>query len=322
VDTDVSRNVVVFQLKRRLKQTHAIAEGPTRADDCVQQAWSTVQAENGAEAKHVSALHSEWEPSASDLAFIHKNFPKAKFTYNFRRPGPDGWEAAFAAARQAMAQAGSAKAGLAKGGLSQAGHGLDQAGLARAKKGMRHVADHGELLPVLWSNSSPKRMMLDHLPHHALVPGRLFVALAMVAKTPHGTTGMSYVTHAGLEGRRFYDMLGQAAANLTQGLQVEGRSDPARPAKGQLVVLSRSGPLAASALALPGFRERLAVLTGSDHLLAAVPEPDTLVLTGINSGWAPEVKESVLRSPCEASEMVPTLLSLTPAGIQIEAERQ
>jgi hypothetical protein len=117
-------------------------------------------------------------------------------------------------------------------------------------------------------------------------------------------------------------MMGEAAANLTQGLQVEGRSDPARPEKGQLVVLSRSGPCAASALALPGFRERVAVLTGSDHLLAAVPEPDTLVLTGINSGWASEVEESVLRSPCEAGEMVPTLLSLTPAGIQIEAERQ
>ena len=302
MDTDVSRNVVVFQVKRRLKQTHAIADGPTKADDCVQQAWSKVQAENGAEAKHVSALHSEWEPSENDLAFIHKQFPKAKFTYNFRRPRPDGWEAAFAAARQTMAQAGAV-------------HSV-------GRKGMRQVADHGELLPVLWSGSSPKRMMLDRVPHRALVPGRLFVALAKVAKTPHGTIGMSHITHAGLEGRQFSDLLGEAAANLTQGLEVEGRSDPARPEKGQLVVLRRSGPFAASALAIPGFRERVAALTGSEHLLAGVPEPDTLVLTGINSGWAAEVEESVLRSPCEPSEMVPTLLSLTPAGIQIEAERQ
>jgi len=307
VDTDVSRNVVVFQLKRRLKQTHAIADGPTRSDDCVRQAWAKVQAENGAEAKHVSALHSEWEPSENDLAFIHKEFPKAKFTYNFRRPGPDGWEAAFAAARHAMAQAGVVKTGVPH---------------PATRKAMRQVADHGELLPVLWSGSSPKRTMLDHVPHRAIVPGRLFVALAKVAKTPHGTTGMSHITHAGLEGRQFSDLLGEAAANLAQGLEVEGRSDPERPEKGQLVVLKRSGPFAASALALPGFRERVAVLTGSDHLLAAVPEPDTLVLTGINSGWASEVEESVLRSPCEPSEMVPTLLSLSPAGIQIEAERQ
>jgi len=315
VDTDVSRNVVVFQLKRRLKQTHAIGDGRTKADDCVQQAWSKVQAENGAEAKHVTALHSEWEPSQSDLAFIHKHFPKAKFTYNFRRPDPGHWEAAFAAAQQAIAQAGLAHSAAPSAGVVRAG-------LARAKKGLRHVADHGELLPVLWSGSSPKRMMLDHVPHRALVPGRLFVALATVAKTPHGTIGMSHITHAGLEGRQFSDVLGEAATNLTKGLQLEGRSDPARPEKGQLVVLTRSGPFAASALALPGFRERVAALTGSEDLLAAVPEPDTLVLTGINSGWASEVEESVLLSPCEASEMVPTLLSLTPAGIQIEVERK
>jgi hypothetical protein len=300
VDTDVSRNVVVFQLKRWRKESHAIADGPTRADDCVQQAWAQVRAENNAEAKHVSALHSEWEPSANDLAFIRKHFPKATFTYNFRRPGPDGWEAAFAAARQVIAEAGASK----------------------AKQGMRHVAERGELLPVLWSGSSPKRMMLEHLPHHALVPGRLFVTLATVAPTPHGTIGMNHVTHAGLEGRRFADLMGEAATNLAQGLQIEGRSDPARPDKGQLVVLRRTGPFAASALALPGFRERVAALTGSDDLLAGVPEPDTLVLTGINSGWAAEVEQAVLRSPCEPGEMVPTLLSLTPAGIQIEAERQ
>jgi len=164
--------------------------------------------------------------------------------------------------------------------------------------------------------------MLEHLPHHPLVPGRLFVALATVAQTPHGTIGMNHVTHAGLEGRQFADMMGEAVTNLTQGLQIEGRSDPARPDKGNLVVLRRSGPFAASALALPGFRERVAAVAGSEHLLAGVPEPDTLVLTGINSGWAPEVEQSVLRSPCEPSEMVPTLLSLTPSGIQIEAERQ
>jgi len=300
VDTDVSRNVVVFQLRRRLKQTHAIADGPTKADDCVQQAWFKVRAENNAEAKNVVALHSEWEPSENDLAFIHKQFPKAKFTYNFQRPGPDGWEAAFAVARRVVAEAG----------------------MAQAKIGMQHVAKRGELLPVLWSGSSPKRTMLEHLPHHPLVPGRLFVALATVAQTPHGTIGMNHVTHAGLEGRQFADMMGEAVANLTQGLQIEGRSDPARPEKGQLVVLRRSGPFAASALALPGFRERVAAQVGSEDLLAGVPEPDTLVLTGINSGWAPEVEQSVLRSPCEPSEMVPTLLSLTPAGIHIEAERQ
>jgi hypothetical protein len=300
VDTDVSRNVVVFQLKRWRGEVHAIAEAPTRADDCVQQAWTKVQAEHhGAAAKQVAALHSEWEPSEADQAFIRKTFPKAKFTYNFRRPDPSGWDAAFADARRVIAEAGAAK----------------------AKKNMHHVEQRGELLPVLWSNSSPKRDMLEHLPHHAIVPGRLFVAVATVAVTPTGTIGMNHVTHAGLEGRQFVDMLSEAATNLTNGLQIDGRSDPQHADKGQLIVLSRSGPFAASALALPGFRERVASLVGEENLLAGVPEPDTLVLTGLSSGWTAEIEEAVLRSPCPPGEMVPTLLSLTSSGMRIEAER-
>jgi hypothetical protein len=300
VNTDVSRNVVVFQLKRWRDRQHAIAQAPTRDDDCVAQAWATVQAEHGAVAKHVTALHSEWEPSAADMVFIRKTFPKAKFTYNFSRPDPDGWEAAFGAARQVIAKAGA----------------------EQTARNMRHVADRGELLPVLWSNSSPKREMLEFLPHHAIVPGRLFVALAQVAPTPTGTIGMNHVTHAGLDGRAFADVMGEAAANLAKGLQVDGRADPDRTDKGQLVVLRRDGPFAASALALPGFSERIAPLVGEDHMLAGVPEPDTLIVTGMNSGWAADVEQAVLRSPCPPGELVPTLLSLTPAGIRVEAERQ
>ena len=300
MDTDVSRNVVVFQLKRRRDQRHAIADGPTRSDDCVAQAWAKVEREYDAVPKQVVALHSEWEPSASDLAFIHKNFPKAKFTYNFERPGPEGWDAAFAAARRT----------------------IGNAAVAEAKKKTRHVADRGELLPVLWSGSSPKKQMLEYLPHHAIVPGRLFVALATVAPTPHGTIGMNHLGHGGLEGRAYGELMGEAASNLANGLRVEGRSDPARTDKGQLVVIQRSGPFASSALALPDFHARVAGLVGQDELLVAVPEPDTLVVTAENSGWAPEVEQAVLRSPCPPGEMVPTLLSMTPAGARIVAERQ
>ena len=299
MDTDVSRNVVVFQLKRWRDQRHAIADGPTHADDCVAQAWATVQQESNAVAKHVVALHSEWEPSASDLAFIRKNFPKAAFTFTFQRPGPDGWDAAFAAARRT----------------------IQDAATANAKKKMQHVAERGELLPVLWSNSSPKKQMLEYLPHHAIVPGRLFVALATVAPTPHGTVGMNHLGHAGLEGRAFGDLMGEAADNLTNGLRVEGRSDPARADKGQLVVIQRSGPFASSALALPDFHARVAGLVGQEELLVGVPEPDTLVVTAENSGWAPEVEQAVLRSPCPPGEMIPTLLSLTSTGARIVAER-
>lgn len=299
MDTDVSRNVVIFALKHKRNEQHAVADGPTRADDCVQQAWSKVQREQGAATKHVTALHSEWEPSPADVAFIRKNFPKARFTYNFSRPGPHGWEAAFAAARRT----------------------IEESAASDAKRKMDHVADHGELLPVLWSSCSPKREMLQYLPHHAIVPDRLFVALATVAPTPHGTTGMNHLGQGGLEGRGFGDLMGQAANNLANGLRIEGRSDPARPDKGQLVVIQRSGPFASSALALPDFHARMARLVGQDHLTVGVPEPDTVVITAAGSGWEADVEQAVLRSPCPPGEMVPTVLSVTSDGVRILAER-
>jgi hypothetical protein len=300
MNTDVSRNMVVFVLKQKRKEQQAISYGPTRADDCVQQAWSKVQRENGAATKHVTALHSEWEPSPDDIAFIRKNFPKARFTYNFSRPGPQGWDAAFAAARQT----------------------IEESAAAHAKQKMDQISEHGELLPVLWSGSSPKRDMLQYLPHHALVPERLFVALATVAPTPQGTIGMNHVGHSGLEGRPFDDLMGEASNNLAHSLRIEGRSDPDHPEKGQLIVVQRTGPCAASALALPDFHGRISALIGQDQLTVGVPEPDTVVVTAAGSGWEEDVEQAVLRSPCPPSEMVPTVLSMTSGGVQILAERQ
>jgi hypothetical protein len=163
--------------------------------------------------------------------------------------------------------------------------------------------------------------MLQYLPHHAIVPERLFVALATVAPTPQGTIGMNHLAHGGLEGRAYGDLMGQAATNLANNLRVEGRSDPARPDKGELVVVQRTGPFASSALALPDFHARMSGLLGQDELTVGVPEPDTVVVTVAGSGWEPEVEQAVLRSPCPPSEMVPTVLSVTSGGVRILAER-
>jgi hypothetical protein len=277
-----------------------IAEGRTRDDDCLRQAWSIVQQKHRVAAKEVRAVHSEWEPSPADATFIRKTFPKATFTYNFSRPAPDGWDAAFAAARQIIAEAGTEQVG----------------------QNMRHVAESGELLPVLWSQASPKREVLEFLPHQPVVPGRLFVALATVATTPHGSIGMNHLTHAGLEGRSFGDLLAAAAANLAARLSIDGHADPERPDRGQLLVIRRDGPFGASALVLPDLHSRMSGMVGQDHLLVGVPDPDTLLVTAVNSGWAGEVEHAVLSSPCPPAELVPTLLSLTPSGGQILSERR
>jgi hypothetical protein len=289
--------LVVFQLRRHAQP--AIADGWTRDDDCVRQAWAKVQQEHRASAKDVVALHSEWEPSPADATFIRKTFRKAKLTFNFSRPGLDGWDAAFASARHVIAEAGR----------------------SQAAQSMDHVAKSGELLPILWSLASPKKDMLPFLPYQSVVPDRLVVGLATVAPTPHGSIGMNHVTQAGLAGRSFDQLLAEALGNLASGLQIDGHTDQERPDKGQLLVVRRSGPFAASALVLPGFHDRMSSLVGQDRLVAGIPDPDTLLVTGADSGWVGELERAVLESPCPASEVVPAVLSLAPSGATVVAER-
>jgi hypothetical protein len=302
MNTDVSTNVVVFRLRRTAGDI-AIAEGPTQAEDCVRQAWAVASQRHQAAPSEVTALHSEWEPSAADAGFIQRAFPEAKLTYNFSRPGPDGWEAAFAAARQTIAQAAERHAA------------------ARGQQGMQHVAEHGQLLPILWSHRSPKREMLQHLPYRELVLGRIFVTLATVAPTPHGTIGMNHVTNAGLKGRSFADLMTVAAQQLGTGLRVDVRADSGRPELGKLLTVRRDGPCAASAVALPDFHRRMSDVLGTDRLVAGLPGPETLLVAAQASGWAGEVRRAVLGSACPDSELVPTLLSMTRSGYTVLAER-
>jgi hypothetical protein len=302
MNTDPSTNVVVFLLRRGEGQP-VVADGPTLADDCVRRAWATVSHQHRATPVEVTAVHSEWQPAPADLAFIEHTFPDARFTYNFTRPGPHGWEAAFDEAHRIMARA-------------QWERQRDQAG-----EGMRQVADRGEMLPVLVSATSPKRQLLEYLPHQPLVPGRLFVTLATVAPTPRGTIGMNHLTHAELGQRSFADLLSTASATLTAGLRIDGHADETRPERGSLLAVRRDGPFAASALALPGFAERMAGLLGHAELVVGLPEPDLLLVAGARSGWVEDVHRAVLTSPCPTSELVPTVLAVQPSGVHVLAER-
>jgi hypothetical protein len=248
-------------------------------------------------------IYSEWEPSPDDFVFIHQTFPKAKLTYSFRRPGPDGWDAAFAAARETMEAAANEREPT------------------RAAENMDHVQANGELLPLLWSQTSPRIDTLQFVPHLDVVPGRLYVALATVAMTPTGTIGMSHVTHVGLGHQPFEEMFGKATANLATGLNVDGHRDPGRPDKGDLLVLRREGPLASSAVALPDFHRQMSGALGHEQLVVGLPDPDTVLVAGAGSAWADEVRHAVLTSPCPSSELVPCVLGADAAGVRLLAER-
>ncbi|MFI7674746.1 hypothetical protein [Actinophytocola sp. NPDC049390] len=143
MNIDPRTNVVVFRL-RRGKDKHLVGRVPTLAEDGVRQAWDEVEQVHQVRARHVVGLHAEWEPTPADAEFIATTFPGVAATHHFLRPGPDGWDQAFAAAS---------------------------------------VALRAELRPVLWSTSSPLAGQLADVPHWPVSGGRLHLALAVVTPT-------------------------------------------------------------------------------------------------------------------------------------------
>lgn len=101
-DVDPTNNVVVFDIAGREPY---VSSGPSRDDDCVQQIWARAPASVRAAAAGVRRIYSEWEPSSADTQFIQRTFPRVYLTWSFDRPAPDGWEAAFAAARDQLERA-------------------------------------------------------------------------------------------------------------------------------------------------------------------------------------------------------------------------
>ncbi|MEV0273862.1 hypothetical protein AB0H43_34240 [Hamadaea sp. NPDC050747] len=300
MNTDPSTNMVVFEIPGYPEPF--ISSGPTQADDCVQQAWFAVPVERRA-AADVSRIYSEWQPSAVDEDFIGRTFPRAAVTYSFDRPGPGGWEAAYAEVRQTMEQAER------------------QHAAAQAVDNMEHVAENGQLLPILWSWSSPTIDLLQHLPHRDVVPGRLHVTVAAVATTPQGRIGMNHLTHAKLGTQPFEEVLATAYGALVSGLRVDVGEDRERPDRGRFLTLRREGAFASSALALPDFHDQMSRTLGADHLVVALPDPDTILVTRQDSGWVEYLERCVLDSPYAAGEIVPSLVALEPAGIRLLVER-
>ena len=138
VDTDPSSNVVVFQLWRG-REERCAGHAPTVADDSVRRAWDLARRSHGARPDEVVALVTEWEPSRADSSFIERTFPNAAVYYTFPRPDPGHWPEALEAARRQM----EAKA-------------ADQFVGER----LAEVERDGELLPMLWSESSPQADLL------------------------------------------------------------------------------------------------------------------------------------------------------------------
>ena len=301
MNTDPSENVVVFDLGGPQPYMSTV---PTRAENGIEQAWFALPIDHQADAGRVRRIYSEWQPSATDEQFILRTFPRIEVAYTFTRPDPDGWDAAFAEARRVMAQA------------------IADREAEEARERMAQVSSTGEILPVLWSQSSPRVGMLEVLPHRTVVPGRLYVTVARVAPTPHGTIGMVHLGPGELGDRPFEEVLAEGGDNLTRGLRVEGRvqpgGDPSRP---DMLVVQREGTHASSVVTLPDVLQQLSTFLGDPRMFVAVPDPDIVLVTRQDSVFAEDLRQAVLTSDCPSGELVPLLLAVGPTGIHVVAER-
>ncbi|GAA1019594.1 MULTISPECIES: hypothetical protein [Amycolatopsis] len=284
MNDDVSQNLVVFRIKGLPEPV--LASAPTQSEDAVEQAWASVRQQHKVRGSAVLAVYSEWQPSAADQKFMVKNFRKAECTYSFTRPASGDWERAFAEARAVMAE---------------------------------KEESTEEILPILWSASSPRAGLLEALPHQPLVPGRLSVALAVVSRTPEGKIGMQHITRHEQEqmGAPLEKLFDVGFGCLARGLKFEVRGS----GEDVLVSLARENQLAASAIALPDLYAQLSPHLGTGDLIVGLPCPDEMHVAREGSGLADTVRQQALGSPYETTELVPSVLRLGPGGLELLAER-
>jgi hypothetical protein len=353
VDVDPRTNVVVFQLNH-LTNERVAGQAPTLADDGVQQAWDGARQTHKIDADDVVALHAEWQPTPTDATFITATFPNAAVTYDFQRPVETGWDEAFKAAQEARlaskpapdgaeqgdtashtdaaeadgeaghtndepdgAGAGEGGAGGSAGGSAGAGEGggPGTGGSAGGDAGGLGVDVRAALLPVLWSQSSPRVGMLEAVPHWPVAAGRLHLALAVVARTPSGSIGIYHVAHHQVGEFSFDELMAEACETLAAGLDVHSQPTD----DGQL--FSLSGMFVSAAVCLPAFYRRLAEVAGAERLIVGLPGPDEIYVAAAGSPAETAVRQAVSDSEYPVTELVPCVLAIEGDHIEIIYER-
>jgi hypothetical protein len=184
------------------------------------------------------------------------------------------------------------------------------------------VERNGELLPMLWSESSPQADLLATMPHYTLVPDGLHVSLAMVATSPGGRIGISHLTHHQLgpvgawgAAGSFEELYETACANLASGLRIAEHDNG-------VLYLHRGGSLAAPAVCLPNFHSYVSGLLGEERFVVGMSCPQHLVIAAESSPHARTVRSMVMESDYPASESLPSVLRVDRRGLTLLAERR
>ncbi len=198
---------------------------------------------------------------------------------------------------------------------------MEQIAAKRFDERADELERQGELLPMLWSQSSAQSDLLAVLPHYTLVPDGLHVSLAMVDTAPGGRIGVSHLTqhHLGPEGvwaaaGSFAELYETACANLASGLRIEEYDNG-------VLDMHRDGSVAASAVCLPDFHSYVSDLVGEERFVVGLPCPQHLVIAAESSPHAATVHSMIMESDYPPSESLPSVLRVDRRGITILAER-
>ncbi|MFL6119783.1 hypothetical protein [Actinophytocola sp.] len=173
----------------------------------------------------------------------------------------------------------------------------------------------GELLPMLWSQSSPRVGVLEDVPHWPVAAGRLHLALAVVALTPQHTIGPFPVTYQQLGDYSFDALLAEACENLAAKLPMDIPQDGDKP-------LSLSGTLIAAAVCLPDFYRRLSALTKADRLVVGLPHADEVQVAAADSPAAATIHRTIRDSEQLGAELVPSVLAVEGDQLEVLFEQE
>jgi hypothetical protein len=279
VDTDPTRNTVVFAINRHGKLDRVVGQGETKSDHCIQTVWESLRREHSLTARQVQEIYSEWEPSKADSLFLDHEFKAVKVSYSFQRPENGNWDEAFAQVRKIIEKSLSEKT------ENQAAAPLPI---------LRDMDNYAELVA--------------HIP---LTPN-IGIFLANVGFTERGTIGIDYVMKKTVQEQRIdlKAMWGQAFSNLARELKV----NVAESKNGQrYFILQREQGLAAAAIGLPDFSKQAETWLNTKQLLTSIPDPNTLIICAANAPIAQEVKQLALQS-----DYVGSVINLTPSVLYID----
>ena len=283
MDVNPESCIVVFKYKKLFRTDTTVHSIPTRDHNCIQQAWSAAVQETGIKPSQVKRIFSEWSASPADESFLREHFPQLEFSYTFDRPeSEDGWEAAFANARQILAE-----------------------------------SDDGDVpnfepmvLPVL-RNNNPDNMLTQTMVTLPLGKTGLVLAMANVAPTPHGTIGVNYVMKADVSESEIDEMQDTAFDNLGSHLQIQAGESERGDA---IAMVSHPADHGASAIALPGFLQQACEWVKSDKIFIAIPNYAMLFVAALGSPTADDFKQTAMEAECLDGQ------PLSPACFEFDGE--